>query len=224
MYGIEHIYSFIIAATLVIIIPGPATFYIAAKAHLSALKASYATIGIVMGDIILITLSGLGFSSLITKWPILLSMIKLTGAVYIAYLGWGLLRTTGLKSNQNLFPSNASKTGSSFTKGILITLTNPKPILFFSAFFPIFINAKTKSWMQIFYLLGSFFEIMNLCYFALIILIISGLRRMNFLNVSITEQFNKIIGYGLIFFSVFILIFDIYKLTITPAIMISFNI
>lgn len=207
MFGIENVLAFLLASTLLIIIPGPATFYVAGQAHLSAGHGRYATIGIIVGDIVLISLSGLGFAALVSQWPTFLLLIKLAGAIYVAYLGYTLLRTMpGTVQMDRQATQERQTPYESLMKGILITLTNPKPILFFATFFPLFIKGDATSGAKSFYILGLIFEALNIFYFSLIILTVVGLRQVSALRqFSSRGQLHKISGYGLLLCSAFIL-------------------
>lgn len=173
MLPLENIAAFLLASLLVILVPGPATIFVAGEASMSRTKAWFATAGIIIGDIVLIAVSGLGFAALVIRWPSLIVGIKFFGALYIGYLGMGLW----LSANQQNRPmtSKPSKDASwrILVKGILLTLTNPKPILFFSAFFPIFLTKESNTHISGFYLLGLIFEGVNITYFCTLILGIS---------------------------------------------------
>lgn len=203
MLGLENTAAFVLAAALVIAVPGPATIHVAAKARYSVKIAGLAVAGIVAGDVVLITLSGLGFAALVSKWPILLLTIKIIGAVYVAYLGIGLLRAK--PDAHSKAPAEASSIFGDFIKGLLITLTNPKPILFFAAFFPMFIDKTTRSWMQSFYALGALFEFINLIYFCAITAVICGFRTVPALERWSGGGFNKVSGAGLMLCAALIL-------------------
>src|SRR5688572_30861779 len=86
MPGTANVASFLFAATLVVLVPGPATLYVAGQAHRSAGSAGRAMAGIIVGDLVLITLSGLGFSALVTRWPVMLLVLQLGGALYVTFL------------------------------------------------------------------------------------------------------------------------------------------
>uniref|UniRef100_UPI0017C45A3B LysE family translocator n=1 Tax=Ramlibacter sp. TaxID=1917967 RepID=UPI0017C45A3B len=62
-------------------------------------------------------------------------------------------------------------------RGLLLTLTNPKPILFFGAFFPLFINPRAQRWLEGFALLGLLFEMLNLVYFTALVYLVGRLNR-----------------------------------------------
>ncbi|MFZ6780466.1 LysE family translocator [Undibacterium sp. Ji83W] len=157
--------SFILAASLVIIIPGPATLLVAGYAKLSAKRAAAAVAGIICGDVLLIALSAAGFAVLMQGLPWLLPTIRLLGAVYLLYLGFMLWRGSS-RQNQEGQQEAAMSQQSGFTRGLLITLSNPKPLLFFSTFFPLFIPGEHGNTVQSFVALGVVFEILNLLYFV----------------------------------------------------------
>lgn len=175
MAGLHGLATFIPAATLVIVVPGPATLLVAGHAYRNGWQAARATAGVVLGDLVLISLSGLGFAALMQQWPRLGLSLTVLGALYVAYLGWRSWRASPSPCAQP-----RASPGSSFAQGLALTLTNPKPILFFGAFFPLFIDpAKSDAghWMSGFYALGAIFEAINLLYFAVLIGLVSRLRR-----------------------------------------------
>lgn len=171
MDAIVHLEAFLLAATLVIIVPGPATLYVAGRARHSPGAALRAVAGIVCGDLVLIALSGLGFATLLASWPGLVTAIKVVGALYVIYLGWEML----LSHAEARAAADDGRAG--FGKGLLLTLTNPKPILFFAAFFPLFVDPVAGSSAQGFYWLGLLFQAINLAYFAAVIFAASRLAR-----------------------------------------------
>lgn len=170
MAGVGGILSFIGASALVIVIPGPATLFVGGAASRSAWSAVRAVAGVVLGDLVLITLAGLGFASLVARFPAVSSLMRVLGAAYIFYLGVNLIRRPGAAPS-----AETSKAGSRrgarrrLISGLLITISNPKPILFFAAFFPLFISGGSASRLQDFYGLGAVFEAVNIAYFAVLI-------------------------------------------------------
>ena len=81
------------ASAAVIVVPGAATLFVGAKAQAGPLHAMAGAAGIVLGDVILMSASGLGLSSLVTRWPMLLAAIRLLGASYIGWMGLSLIRS-----------------------------------------------------------------------------------------------------------------------------------
>lgn len=192
MFGVQDIPAFLLAATLVIVVPGPATLYIAGHAQRSARGAVHGALGIIAGDLLLIALSGAGFSAVIAALPGLLSAITIAGGLYVTYLGVCLLSSPA--------PPDGHRTTRSggFARGMLITLTNPKPILFFGTFFPTFLDPATGSWMQGFLALGVLFELVNVAYVAAVIAAVRQLRRASFVDGRSTGVVQRISGVGLV--------------------------
>lgn len=195
MDAIVHLEAFLLAATLVIIVPGPATLYVAGRAQHSPGTALRAVAGIVCGDLALIALSGLGFAALLASWPVLVTAIKVVGALYLIYLGWEMLRGDGRVA------AKADDGRAGFGRGLLLTLTNPKPILFFAAFFPLFIDPRAGGGAQGFYWLGLWFEAINLAYFATVIFVASRLGRF----AGFSSRFGQLGGCALLGCGVFVL-------------------
>ncbi|MFZ6745563.1 LysE family translocator [Undibacterium sp. JH2W] len=152
--------GFILAASLVIILPGPATLLVAELARHSLWRAAAAVAGIVLGDIVLISLSAAGFALLMQGLSWLMPALRLLGAAYLLYLGVQLLRRPA-GAALGAEPGHAG-----FLRGLLITVGNPKPVLFFSSFFPLFLPAAQDQAVPGFILLGSVFEAINLLYFS----------------------------------------------------------
>jgi leucine efflux protein len=171
--GLHSLGAFVAAAALVIVVPGPATLLVAGQAHRSGWHAARATAGVVAGDLVLITLSGLGFAAVMQQWPALGLVLTMAGALYVAWLGLQLLRSA--PASPSAPAAEAPSAG--FLQGLTLTLTNPKPVLFFGAFFPLFIDRADGHWMTGFYALGAIFEAINLVYFGALIGLVSRLRR-----------------------------------------------
>lgn len=157
------------------------------------------------GDLVLILASGLGFASLVARWPLLLLAVKLGGAVYVALLGWELVKPSSCPREGRGSTTHEERGGGlGIAKGLLITLTNPKPILFFAAFFPMFIRAGTASILREFLVLGFYFEVLNICYFSALILVVARLRHWPIFDRFLGGGFKAVSGIGMFCCSAFI--------------------
>lgn len=193
----EMLLSFLLASFLLVIAPGPATFYVIARGRFSARSAALAVAGIVLGDIILIGVAGVGFAAAIVKWPILIVGLKVAGALYVAWLGVGMVMTKTDSTLETIQPAR----GLDLLRGFWLTLGNPKAILFFAAFFPLFIDKEAgQPWAVSFYALGLVFEIVNLVYFGILTLLV---RRPTGPVSSL--DLNRVSGIGLLVCAVLIL-------------------
>lgn len=100
-------------------------------------KTLWAMAGLMLGLMLLLGASLFGLS-IISRYPLILDTVKVLGAAYLAYLGVQSWRSQG-----GSFGSHVKTSGSQwalFRTGIWVSLSNPKAILFFAAFFPKFIN------------------------------------------------------------------------------------
>lgn len=162
--------AFLATSALVILVPGPATLFVIGQAGQSARAAATATLGILLGDVVLILLSGFGFATLLSHWPGLLDGVQIAGALYVGYLGVALLRSDPAAPSTIAWRARPSATG------FLITITNPKPILFFAAFFPLFIPSGAGSYAGSYAALGLWFETLNILYFTTLIMLTRQLK------------------------------------------------
>jgi leucine efflux protein len=201
----DLLFSFALAAILVIIVPGPATLLVGSQAHRSHAHAAWATLGIVSGDLVLITLAGSGFAFLMTRFPWLGQTIRGIGALYLAYLGWNLLRRAATRRGA----ADISERNS-FLQGLLITLSNPKVILFFSSFLPLYIRTDTQTPVADFYFLGAVFEVINLGYFFALVLLVRQLAKWRTPDTASRHSLARISGTGLLLCAAFMLLRVLY--------------
>jgi leucine efflux protein len=198
MNGIAHLPAFLLAATLIILIPGPAASAVAGRVRFSLRTGAMTALGIVIGDIVLISVAGLGFAALVAMWPALLEVAKVLGGLYIAYLGLESLNSP-VQSEQ---PGAAAPQGG-FAQALAVSLRNPRPVLFFAAFFPMFIDQATASTMGSFYALGAMYEILNVMYVATIITLMARLHRVQAVKSAAAQRLS---AWGLLLCSALILL------------------
>ncbi|MFD2205481.1 LysE family translocator [Kiloniella antarctica] len=152
--NLENSITFILASSLVIFSPGPASFYVAGQASRNIKTGLWSALGIMAGDIILIIVAGLGVATILKGYPAALIFIKFMDATYLAYVGWKMWRAETTVYEKAVQKKDIQQ---GFIKGLFLTLTNPKPILFFVAFFPMFIPKDTPNSVFDFYVLGTLF-------------------------------------------------------------------
>jgi threonine/homoserine/homoserine lactone efflux protein len=113
-------------------LPGPGVFAIAARALGSGFRATLPAIaGNAVGDLTLMTLSALGLAVIARELGSLFLVVKLAGAAYLVWFGYRYW--TAPVSDLNIAPSSARQ---GFLSQLLLTLGNPKGILFFVALMP----------------------------------------------------------------------------------------
>ena len=127
------------AMLILAIVPGPTVFSVISSSFSSGfLRGLYMTMGIVVGDHIFIVLAIFGLSALSETMGTTFFIIKYLSVAYLLWLGYHLLRSQA--SSIDIKESKDSSALASFISGLLITLGNPKAILFYIGFFPAFIN------------------------------------------------------------------------------------
>jgi len=167
MPGPEQWLAFALAALLVVGVPGPATLFVLAQARHSRARAHAAVLGLVLGDLVWMTASALGLGVLLQQWPGLASGLRWVGAAYLVRMAWGLWCAPPGPSARQAAPAQGLQ------GALLITLCNPKPVLFFAAFFPLFLGPEAGA--ASFVLLGLVFELINVGWF---VLLLGGLGRL----------------------------------------------
>lgn len=139
MFGISDYPAFCAAVLVFLALPGPGTFALLTFTGKGGLRAgAAATLGIIAGDQVLLWLAVGGVAALLATHPTAFQAIQYAGAAYLAWIGLKLLhaRDTGA-------PTMQMHAGRYFRQACLITLLNPKAIVFYMAFFPLFINPAT---------------------------------------------------------------------------------
>ncbi|MDW6004661.1 LysE family translocator [Vibrio mangrovi] len=126
-----------------IISPGPAVFLAIYNGAINGSKvAMVSAFGNIIGILFLSTLSISGLSAILLASSTLFMLVKIVGASYLIYLGIRQLcfsrKTASLLRSEE--PASRRPLSSYFKEGLLVAATNPKPILFFSALFPQFLD------------------------------------------------------------------------------------
>jgi len=122
-------------------------------------------LGIASAMLCIAIASATSLSVILATSALAFTTIKYIGAAYLIYLGIKMWRSSSSfnVNNINMLKSHAQR----FAEGLLITLLNPKPIFFFMALFPQFLNPN-KNYLLQFLLLATTFSILviiiHLCY------------------------------------------------------------
>jgi len=120
--------------------PGPGVFATVARALASGFRPALAVIcGIVLGDIIFLLFAFFGLSMIAQALGDLFFIVKICGGAYLIFLGIKIwIREPSLASNENGKRSGLGL--GNFGSGLIITLSNPKVILFYCGFLPTFLD------------------------------------------------------------------------------------
>lgn len=187
---------FVIASTIILIIPGPTIILVVSQAvtHGRRSVLPLAT-GVVLGDFTAMTLSLLGLGAVMTASATLFTLFKWVGAIYLIYLGISHWRANPEKGSANGPPENESQR-SLFRQSFIVTALNPKSIAFFVAFLPQFISPNSPALGQIFILGGTFLilALINAALYA----IFAGQLRETIKRAGVRRWLNRCGGSALI--------------------------
>jgi threonine/homoserine/homoserine lactone efflux protein len=141
MLGIDNFPAFVAAVLVFMMLPGPGTLaLLTATAKGGFRGGALATLGVIVGDQVLLWLAVAGIAALLQAHPLAFRGLQYAGAAYLAYLG---LRLIFSRPKSALAPA-AMHGGRYLRQALLITLLNPKAIVFYMAFFPLFIHPQTQ--------------------------------------------------------------------------------
>ncbi|WP_459457397.1 LysE family translocator [Rhizobium sp. No.120] len=120
-------------------IPGPGITAIVARALGSDFRETFFMgLGLVLGDTIYLTAVVLGLAFVAQTFTEIFIVIKIAGALYLGYIAWKLW-TAGLLA-ADIAAKKSNSAGMSFLSGLLVTLGNPKTMLFYVALVPTLID------------------------------------------------------------------------------------
>jgi leucine efflux protein len=143
MFDIQNYSSFLIAILVFQLVPGPGTVAILNATARNGLGAGFgAVLGTLVGDFIYMVAAVLGLAAVMQANPILFEALQWFGAAYLVWMGIQLLRTRFASDADNSEPQRSGWVY--FRQACMVSLTNPKVILFFVAFFPLFLRADAS--------------------------------------------------------------------------------
>jgi len=168
--GIVNFWAFVVGTVFIVLLPGPNSLYVLASGAGHGVREGYkAALGVVVGDGILMTLTALGAASLLKTLPMLYMGIRWLGAAYLLYLGVRLLQSAFRQGGPVQSVDTRLRHETRFRKALLLSLLNPKAILFFLSFFVQFVDPSKGHTGLAFMLLGLVVELISICYLSLLI-------------------------------------------------------
>lgn len=140
MFDIQNYTSFVLAILVFQLIPGPGTIAILnATARNGVAAGMGAVLGTLAGDLVYMLAAVAGLAAVMAAYPLLFEALQWFGALYLAWMGWRLLRSApGVDTESAKGPRSGWVY---FRQAFAVSLTNPKVVLFFVAFFPLFLRA-----------------------------------------------------------------------------------
>ncbi len=203
MFGIADYGAFVVATIVFLAIPGPGNLALLTATGKGGLRAGLAaTLGVMGGDQVLLWLAVAGLSAVLMNYPGLYSSVKWAGAAYLMGLGYSLF---------NAKPGDAPvldmKPDHYFRQGLFITVLNPKAMVFYMAFFPLFVDPKHHQGLVTFGFMALTIATLTLIYGLVVVLLAHHLVERVRANPLATVMLNKIAGVLLIGFGLKLALF-----------------
>ncbi|WP_096215446.1 leucine efflux protein LeuE [Streptomyces sp. 2323.1] len=182
MLGITDLSTYLVGLALIILLPGPNSLYVVSVAARRGPRVAYrAAAGVLCGDTVLMTLSAGGVASLLQTSPVLFAVVKFAGAGYLTWLAVGMLRGAWAlwrgREARRSEPGEASQAPKEaverpYRRALVVSLLNPKAILFFISFFVQFVDPSYAHPALSFLALGAWAQLFSFTYLS--VLIFSG--------------------------------------------------
>ncbi|MFC8449232.1 leucine efflux protein LeuE [Kitasatospora sp. NPDC057223] len=202
MLGVNNLATYVLGALVIVLLPGPNSLYVLSVAARKGIRTGYsAAAGVFVGDFTLICLTSLGAASLLKANPAVFLVVKFGGAAYLLWIGVGMLRAArGLWREHRVAAAAgpdteqaAAEAGSEnpFRRALVISLLNPKAILFLLSFFTQFVDPSYGQPALSFALLGGVLQTFSLLYLSLLIFagttLAAAFRRRKRLSAGLTS-------------------------------------
>ncbi|MER7174552.1 leucine efflux protein LeuE [Streptomyces mesophilus] len=184
MLGVIDLPTYLAGLIVIVLLPGPNSLYVLSVAARRGVRSGYtAAAGVWCGDTVLMTLSAMGVASLLQANALLFSIVKFAGAGYLTWLAIGMLRAAWSmwRTRRERLAEAAEdartpvvKEERPFRRAFVVSLLNPKAILFFIAFFVQFVDPAYAHPALSFVVLGAFAQLASFLYLS--VLIFSGTK------------------------------------------------
>lgn len=198
MLGISDYGAFVAAVLIFLMIPGPGTFCLLTSTGKGGLRAgAAATLGLIAGDQILMWLAAAGVAAVLQAHPTLFKALQYLGAAYLAWIGLKLIfRREGSASPISIQPHHYAR------QGLLITLTNPKAIVFYMAFFPLFIDPARHQGLITFGAMSLTIALMSVVYCLLLCAFAHAVATQVRNHRALTSALERVAGLFLVGFGI----------------------
>jgi threonine/homoserine/homoserine lactone efflux protein len=140
MLGVTDYFTFVVTIIVFLAIPGPGNLALVTSTSKGGMKGGLAaTFGVILGDQVLMWSAVAGVAALLHAYPDAFNAIQWLGAAYLAWLGVKMIL-----AKPGAAPVLNITAGHYLRQALMITLLNPKAILFYMAFFPLFVDPATQ--------------------------------------------------------------------------------
>jgi threonine/homoserine/homoserine lactone efflux protein len=198
MFGIANYGAFVAAIIVFLMIPGPGNLALITSTSKGGIRGGLAgTLGVILGDQVLMWTAVAGVAAMLASYPVAFAAVQWLGAAYLAFLGGKmLLAKAGDAPILNIQPSHFLR------QALVITLLNPKAIVFYMAFFPLFVDPAQHQGLLTFAVMALTIAVLTFAYGLVATLLTHFLAERMRANPAVSRVLNKLAGIFLIGFGV----------------------
>ena len=196
--GIADYGAFVVAIIVFLLIPGPGNLALITSTSKGGIRGGLgATLGVIAGDQVLLWAAVAGVSAVMAAYPTAFHLVQWAGAIYLAWLGFKMLMAKAGDA-----PILQIKPRHYLRQALLITLLNPKAIVFYMAFFPLFVDPALHQGMKTFAVMALTIAGLTFLYGLCSVLLTYFLAARIRANPKISTVLNKAAGVFLIGFGI----------------------
>ncbi|MBK7516661.1 MAG: LysE family transporter [Betaproteobacteria bacterium] len=198
MLGIADYGAFCAAILVFLALPGPGTFALLTSTGKGGFRAgAAATLGLILGDQVLLWLAVAGVAALLAAQPLLFQGVQYLGAAYLAWIGLKLIfAQPGTASPVRIEPRHYAR------QAFLITLLNPKAIVFYMAFFPLFIDPASHRGAVTFAAMAATIAVITAVYCLLLCAFAGAVSARVKANLRLARGLERLAGVFLVGFGI----------------------
>ena len=197
-FGISDYGAFVAAIVLFLASPGPGNLALITSTGKGGVRGGLAaTLGVIAGDQVLMWAAVAGVATLLATTPSAFYAVQWLGAVYLAWLGWKML-----SARPGDAPVLNIRAGQYFRQALGITLLNPKAIVFYMAFFPLFVDPQHHQGLLSFGVMAATIAALTFLYGLGMTLLTHHLAERMRANPTIGRVLEKLAGVFLIGFGI----------------------
>ncbi|MEO7107607.1 MAG: LysE family transporter [Rhodoferax sp.] len=198
MLGVTDYGTFVVTVLIFLLIPGPGNLALITSTSKGKIRGGLAaTMGLIAGDQVLMWSAVAGVAALLAAYPDAFHAVQWLGAAYLAWLGAKMLL-----AKPGVAPILNIKAGHYFRQAFAITLLNPKAILFYMAFFPLFVDPVHQRGLVTYGFMAGTIAGMTFLYGLTSVLLTHYLAERIRANPMISRVLQKIAGVFLIGFGI----------------------
>ena len=196
--GVADYGAFVVAILVFLAIPGPGNLALITSTGKGGIAGGMgATFGVIAGDQMLLWAAVAGVSALMAAYPAAFHAVQWLGALYLAWLGFKMLM-----AKPGGAPILQIKPHHYFRQALLITLLNPKAIVFYLAFFPLFVDPAQHQGLKTFGVMAATIAALTFLYGLSAVLLTWKLAARVRANPKISMMLEKAAGMFLIAFGI----------------------